>query len=90
MPARNFAIGDYVLDDWKDAPRGSWRAGRIVKVYPGADGLVRAVDVQFSTGILRRGSNQLALLEVNSLAPVPLTEKSSGENGATKSHPSVL
>jgi hypothetical protein len=82
-PARNFAVGDFILDDWKNAPRGRWRTGKIVKVYPGADGLVRAADVEFSTGILRRGTNQLALLEAYSPDPATeATESGSGENGA--------
>jgi hypothetical protein len=84
VPARNLAVGDYVLDDWKDAPRGRWRTGRIAKVYPGADGLVRAVDVAFPTGILRRGANQLALLEESSLCPDSPSGPSSGENESTK------
>ena len=71
-----------MLDDWKDAPRGRWRAGRIVKTYPGADGLVRAVDVDFGSSVLRRGSNQLALLEAYSPAPAAAAVTSSGENGA--------
>ena len=82
-PARNFAVGDFILDDWKNAPRGRWRTGKIVKVYPGADGLVRAADVEFSTGILRRGTNQLALLEACSPDPAEdAKESGSGENGA--------
>jgi hypothetical protein len=85
VPTRNLAIGDYVLDDWRDAPRGRWRTGKVVKVYPGSDGLVRAVDVESPTGVLRRGSNNLALLEENSLISEPAAEKSSGENGAAKS-----
>ena len=51
-PARNLTVGDVVLDDWKDAPRARWRMGRVTRVYPGADGLVRAVDVEFSTGFI--------------------------------------
>ncbi len=33
MPARYFAVGDFILDDWKTAPRGRWQTGKIVKVY---------------------------------------------------------
>jgi|688.fasta_scaffold718304_1 hypothetical protein len=62
-----FSVG--VPDDWKNASRGRWRTGRIVKVYPGADGLVRAADVEFATGMLRRGKNQPTLLEASSLDP---------------------
>ncbi|XP_046461183.1 uncharacterized protein LOC124207658 [Daphnia pulex] len=79
-PARNLAVGDFVLDDWKDAPRGRWRTGKVVRTYPQKDELVRAVDVEFSTGILRRGANQLALLEPSSLSPE--AGSSSGENGS--------
>lgn len=81
-PTRNFVVGDFILDDWKNAPRGRWRTGRIVKVYPGADGLVRAADVEYSTGVLRRGTDQLALLEASSPDPVAdSAESGSGENG---------
>jgi hypothetical protein len=81
-PAPNLAVEDYVLDNWKDAPRGRWHTGRIVRNYPASDGLFRAVDVKFSTGILRRGANQLALLESSSLDPAGT---SLGEDGPVKS-----
>ena len=61
------------------------RTGKVVTVYPRSDGLVRAVDVEFPTGVLRRGSHNLALLEESSLISEPVAEKSSGENGAAKS-----
>lgn len=51
-----------------------------MRTYPGKDELVQAVDVEFPTGILRRGANQLALLEPSSLAPE--AGSSSGENGS--------
>ena len=74
-----------MLDDWKNAPRGRSRTGRIVKVSPGAVWLVRAADVEFSTGVLRRGINQLALLEASSPDPVANSVESGlGENGETK------
>jgi len=84
-PARNLAVGDFVLDDWKNAPRGRWRTGRIVRVFPGADGLVRAADVQFPTRIFRRGTNQLALLE-ESPDPAKSAGSGSGEDGPADSH----
>lgn len=77
---RNLAVGDVVLDDWKNAPRGRWRTGIVVKVYPGSDGLVRAVDVRFPTGTMNRGANQLALLEPNSTATAVPATTASGEN----------
>ena len=83
-PERNLAVGDVMLDDWKNAPRGRWRTGIVVKVYPGADGLVRAVDVRFPTGILNRGANQLALLEPCSTASAGPASTASGENATAK------
>jgi hypothetical protein len=44
----NFAVGDIVLEINKSLGRGKWNIGHITQVYPGSDGLVRAVDVQFS------------------------------------------
>ena len=45
---RNVAVGDIVLVVEKDLPRNSWSKGRVVKVFPGKDGLVRHVDVKIA------------------------------------------
>ena len=66
---RNFAVGDVVMTLEKGLGRGQWSTGHVVKVFPGADSLVRVVDVQLPTGIFRRGIHKLCLLEQISAAP---------------------
>ena len=80
---RNFAVGDVVMTLEKGLGRGQWSTGHVVKVFPGADGLVRVVDVQLPTGVFRRGIHQLCLLEPISAAPPVTTtqaEPASGED----------
>ena len=38
----------------QDARRRDWKVGRIVRTYPGADGLVRVVDVKVGDKIFKR------------------------------------
>ena len=38
--------GDVVLVVSSDTPRGQWPLGRILELYPGKDGKVRAVKLQ--------------------------------------------
>ena len=47
-----------MLEINKNLRRGVWNIGHIAKVYPGADGCVRAVDVQLPNGILRLDSGE--------------------------------
>jgi hypothetical protein len=62
-PMRNFAVGDVLLEINRYLRCSQWNLGRIVGVFPGPDGLVRVVDVQFDREVFRRGINTLALLE---------------------------
>ena len=39
-----------------------WRLGRVVKIIPGQDGVVRVADVQTAGGIFRRAVRQLCPL----------------------------
>ncbi len=55
----NPEVGDIVLEVNKGFGRGEWSIGHVAKVFPGADGCVRAVDVQLPTGIFRRGITEL-------------------------------
>ena len=52
---RNAEVGDLVLLVGEPLPRGQWRLGRVVKVVPGRDGLVRTVEVKTgaSTSLVR-------------------------------------
>ena len=43
--ANNFTVGDIALIKDDDTFQRCWPMGRIVKEYPGSDGLVRVVDV---------------------------------------------
>ncbi|XP_074657307.1 uncharacterized protein LOC141910513 [Tubulanus polymorphus] len=60
---RNLEIGDVVLVVDDRCPRSYWKLGRIVDVFPGADGVVRSAEVKLSTGLLRRPVSKLCVLE---------------------------
>jgi len=48
----------------RSIPPMNWRLGRIVKVYPGKDGLSRVVDVRTSSGIYQRSLSKLCILPI--------------------------
>ena len=77
---RNFVVGDLVLEHDPALGRGQWRMGRVDRVFPGTDGLVRAVDVEFAGKIYRRGIQKLCLLEESSFDQ---QRSDSGENVAS-------
>ena len=60
----NVKVNDIVVIADKDLPRGFWRRGRVTATYPGADGKVRAADVQTQSGVLRRPVVKLCVLDV--------------------------
>ena len=73
------------MEEYKNLKRSKWSTGRVVKVYPGEDGLVRAVDVQLGNGIYRRGIRSLCLLERSSTGQDSKTaQPASGENVPAK------
>lgn len=76
QPMRNLAIGDVVLEHNPQLQRGQWRKGKVMTLFPGEDGLVRAVDVEFDGIVYRRGIQNLCLLEPNSFYS---TSSDSGE-----------
>ena len=84
---RNLQLEDLVLEIDRQARRGEWETSRVVVVFPGADGLVRAVDIKTRAGIYRRRVSQLCLLEPSSLSPARSAQQrpSLGENVPTKS-----
>ena len=47
VPTENLKVGDVVLVIEPDAPKQDWKIGRIAAVYPGQDGLVRVVEVEW-------------------------------------------
>ncbi len=49
---RNFTVGDLVMLTDGNEFLCQWTMAKVVKVYPGADGLVRAVDVQLEKRVI--------------------------------------
>jgi hypothetical protein len=86
---QNLAVGDLVLEKDPGIGRGKWSLGQVVRVYPGTDGLVRAVDIKLDNGVFRRPIHQLVLFRSGSSASADssatLATTDSGENGSAKS-----
>ncbi|XP_060801917.1 uncharacterized protein LOC132902105 [Amyelois transitella] len=53
-------VGDLVLVVDPSSPRNTWPKGIIEKVYPGADGRVRVVDVRTGAGVIKRPAARVA------------------------------
>lgn len=58
----NVSVGDLVLITSKKTVPTQWPLGRILQTFPGADGLVRVVQVRTSEGSFRRPVHKLILL----------------------------
>ena len=56
-------IGDLVLVVEDNFPVGRWNLGRVVKTFPGDDGLIRTVEVQMKQGTFKWPVAKLCLLE---------------------------
>jgi hypothetical protein len=50
----NVKVGDIVLLIDANSQRGQWPLGRIERVFPGTDGVVRVVDIHVNGTTLRR------------------------------------
>ncbi|XP_073841571.1 uncharacterized protein [Musca autumnalis] len=61
-PSPNLKLNDLVVLSQEMGNPNEWRLGRIVKLYPGPDGLVRVADIRTSSGVLRRPVHKLVLL----------------------------
>ena len=61
-PSLTWREGDIVLIADGTLPRSSWPIGKIIKLFPGHDGIVRVVDVDTKGGILRRPVKKLVHL----------------------------
>ena len=51
-PTRNYQVGDLVMLTDGNEFKCQWSMAKVIKVYPGVDGYVRAVDVQVETKVL--------------------------------------
>ena len=59
---RNVQVDDIVTVYDDNALRGKWCVGRVMEVYPGADGRVRNVQVKTATGMYRRPITKIAVI----------------------------
>ena len=60
---RNLAVDDLVILVDENIPRRQWLLGRVTKVFPGRDGLVRVAEVKTKNNVLKRPIQKLCLLE---------------------------
>ncbi|GBO34178.1 hypothetical protein AVEN_160610-1 [Araneus ventricosus] len=60
----NIKIGDMVLIKEDNVPVSNWPLGRIVKLYPGKDNIIRVVDIKTKTGIFKRSVSRLCVLPI--------------------------
>nr|XP_053600729.1 uncharacterized protein LOC128669702 [Plodia interpunctella] len=64
----DIAMDSMVLIKDDNQPPLKWKLGRIVKTYPGADGVSRVADIRTATGIIRRSFSKIC--------PLPLQPES--------------
>ena len=63
LKLRNLAVNDLVLVVMEKLPRGHWLLGRVLKVFPGSDGLVRTAEIKTKNSTILRPISKLCLLE---------------------------
>ena len=59
----NVNVGDLVLMNETNTPRGKWPLGRVTKLFPGDDGIVRVVDVTTKDGTYRRPMTKICVID---------------------------
>ena len=59
---RNYAVGDLVMLTDGNAFHCQWTMAKVIKTYPGKDGLVRAVDVQLEHKVIPKSCTSKAQL----------------------------
>ena len=65
----NLSINDLVLIKREHLPILKWSLGRVVKLYPGTDNLVRVIDVKTQSGTLKKSIHHVIKLPFNSVEP---------------------
>ncbi|XP_070068068.1 uncharacterized protein [Drosophila takahashii] len=61
-PTANLRVGDLVVVKEDNLPSNEWRLGRIVSVFPGADGNVRVVNILTARKIIKRPVTKVVVL----------------------------
>lgn len=61
----NVKIGQLVLVKDENQPPASWKLARIRTVFPGKDGLVRNVEIETQTSVLRRPIQKICVLPID-------------------------
>ena len=79
---RNLRVGDVVIIQDSKIKRGDWKMGRISQVYPGSDGKVRKVEVEYKNP----DSNSFVKIEravqrLVVILPIDEAQENGGENG---------
>ena len=74
------AVGEIVIVKSDEKNRGTWRMGKVVKVIPGVDGVVRGAKVRVGYSELERPVQHLFPLELSCDAG---TKKESGKLNAS-------
>ncbi|XP_041988165.1 uncharacterized protein LOC121739697 [Aricia agestis] len=83
---RNLAPGDLVIVVDPTLPRNTWPRGVVHRVYPGPDGRVRCADVRTRSGVFRRPTSKLAVIE-ESPPEEPAGSCSAGQSAAGRVSP---
>ncbi len=65
-PVHNVAVGDVVVLIEDGMVPTQWPLARILKTYPGTDGVIRVVDIKTSKGLYRRPVHKIAVLPCGS------------------------
>ncbi|XP_055910545.1 uncharacterized protein LOC129944908 [Eupeodes corollae] len=65
LKKRNMELNDLVLVLDNNLPPSKWLMGRVINLFPGADGLIRVVEIRTKSGVMRRDITKLALLLPN-------------------------
>ena len=60
---RNFEVGDLVLIYQNNTPRSHWPLGRITRLLPSKDSVVRSVEIKLPNSTVTRPTGTLCLLE---------------------------
>lgn len=66
-------VGDLVVVKEDNLMPLQWRMGRVIKLYPGRDGIPRVADVYVVKGTIRRAVNKLCLLPMSTNQPTNTT-----------------